>query len=140
MGYGLRPQMSKQMHRVGLKGVGRYKLGLLALPEYYFRPQVSRKMQVGHAYPLPHLSAHYLLRDSCRKLSVKRIHFYRITDLYFNQKPIRLQHGPVKTLNLFLLILFSTLRFEECRHATIISAVLTFFLNKLFKKIIVKKI
>ena len=28
------------------------------------------------------------------------------TNLYFNQKTIRLQHGPVKTRNAFLLILF----------------------------------
>ena len=35
-------------------------------------------------------------KDSHRKLSIKKIPFYPITDLYFNQEPIRLQQGPLR--------------------------------------------
>ena len=67
------------MMLVCLKRADRCKLDMLAPPEYYVRPQVSRQMQVGHAYPLPRLSAHRLLslvqKDSCQKLSMKRNYF-----------------------------------------------------------------
>ena len=69
------------MPRVSLKWVGRYKLGLLTLPEYSFRAQVSRKMQVGYAYPLSRWIVHHLLRDSRQNLSMKRNSF--LTYVFF---------------------------------------------------------
>ena len=86
-----RPQVSRQMLGVGLKWIGWWWLSIVT---------------IGYAYPLSRLSVHHLLRDSRRQLSMKKIPFYPTTELYFNQKPIRTQHGPVKVLNLFLLILF----------------------------------
>ena len=73
--------------------------------------QVSREMlpaivKLGHVYPLSRLNVNYLLRDSSRVLSMEKVPFYRITDFCFNQQTIKLQHSPVKILNLFLLILF----------------------------------
>ena len=59
-GYDPRPQVSRQMPRVGLKWVGRCCLSIVTL---------------GHAYPLSRLSVHHLLRDSRRKLSMKRNSF-----------------------------------------------------------------
>ena len=59
-GYDPRPQVSRQMPRVGLKWVGRCCLSIVTL---------------GHAYPLSRLSVHHLLRNSRRKLSRKRNSF-----------------------------------------------------------------
>ena len=58
--YGLRPQVIVQMPIVGLKWVWRCCLSIVTL---------------GHAYPLSRLSLHHLLRDSRRKLPMKRISF-----------------------------------------------------------------
>ena len=57
-GYNPRTQVSRQIPRVGLKWVGGFCLSIDKL---------------GHAYPLSHFSVHQLLRDSWRKLSMKRI-------------------------------------------------------------------
>ena len=58
--YGFRPQVSRQMPRVGLMRVGRCSLSIVRLV---------------HAYPLSRLNVHHLLRDSRRKLSMKRNSF-----------------------------------------------------------------
>ena len=89
--YRLRPKVSMQIPRVGIKLVGRYCPFIVTFV---------------HAYLLSNLSVHHLLRDSCRKLPMKRNSFYLITDLCFSREPVRLQHGPVEMLNPFLLILF----------------------------------
>ena len=73
--YDPRPQMSKQMPRVVLKWVRRCCLSIVTL---------------WHAYPLSRLSAHHLLTDSRRKLSIKGISSYLITDLYFNREPVNI--------------------------------------------------
>ena len=39
--------------------------------DWGFRPQVNRQMQVEHVYPLSRWNLHHLIRDSCRKLSIK---------------------------------------------------------------------
>ena len=44
-----------------------------------------------------------ILAENCQW---KEISFYSITDPYFNKELIRLQHGPAKFLNLFVLTLF----------------------------------
>ena len=59
-GYGPRPQVSRQMPRVGLKWVGRCCLPIVTL---------------RHAYLMPRLSVYHLLRDSCRKLTMNRNFF-----------------------------------------------------------------
>ena len=59
-GYCPRPQLSRQMPRVGLKGVGICRLSIVTL---------------GHAYPLLRLSVHHLLRNAHRKLLMKRNSF-----------------------------------------------------------------
>ena len=41
-------------------------------PVHASRPQVSRKMKVGHSYPLSHLSVHHLL-GGYKKISDKNI-------------------------------------------------------------------
>ena len=76
------------------------------------RSQVSRQMQVGDACPLPlwdmpihchawvYIIFYEILIENCQW---KETPFYSITDLYFNQEPIRLQHVSVKNLNLFFL-------------------------------------
>ena len=43
-----------------------------------------------HAYPLSRLSVQHLLRDFHRKLSIKTILFYPITDHYFNGEPMNI--------------------------------------------------
>ena len=55
--------MSRQMPRVGLKWVGRRCISIVTL---------------RHAYPMPRLSVHHLLRDSRWKLPMKKIPFYPI--------------------------------------------------------------
>ena len=71
-GYGPRPQVSRQMTRVGFNWVGRCCLSIVTL---------------GHDYPMPRLSVHHLLRDSCQKLPTKRISFlpnkYKKTQQHF---------------------------------------------------------
>ena len=102
-------------------------------------PQLSRHMQVGPvgptralyqvsseqadaswaswaSYPFSRLCAHHLLRgykkDSRQKLSTKRNFFQPIIDFCFNQEPIRLLHGPIKSL-VFSSHPLSTLRFKN---------------------------
>ena len=76
------------------------------------RFQVSRQMQVGDACPLPlwdmpihchawvYIIFYEILIENCQW---KETPFYSVTDLYFNQEPIRLQQVSVKNLNLFFL-------------------------------------
>ena len=59
-GYHLRPQVSRKMPRVGLKWVGRCFLSIV-MP--------------GYAYPSSRLNVHHLLKDSRRKLPMKRNSF-----------------------------------------------------------------
>ena len=53
--------------------------------------QLSRQMQVGRAYPVSRLNVHHLLRDPAKNCPWKEILFCPITELYFNQEPIRLR-------------------------------------------------
>ena len=72
------------------------------------RPQVSREILPvldmpihGHAWV--YITCQEIPDENCLW---KGIPSYPITDLCFNQEPIRLQHGPLEILNPFLLILF----------------------------------
>ena len=106
----------QQMLRIDLKLVGRCCLPIVML---------------GHPYPLSGLSLHHLLRDSAENCQCKEVPFYPIADLYFNQEPIRLQHGPVEILifppSSSLNIVFQI--GQMCYHYFCYFSV---FLNKLF--------
>ena len=127
-----------------LKLIGRCKLGLLAPPEPCARPQVTRKIQVRHVYPLLRLFPHHLLRGykkiSTKICSLKKIPFWPIIGLYFNQNLIRLRYGPVKAVNYFLLTLFQHWVSKSADvYVMILSVILMCFLNKISLKIILNK-
>ena len=107
-GYGCRPQVNGKMPRAGLKWVGRCCLSIVTL---------------GHAYPLSRLSVHHLLRDSGRKLSMKRNSVLPNHWPLFQLRTDQVAAWSCRNLNFFSHP-NSTLRFEECRCATIISAIL----------------
>ena len=80
---------------------------------------VSRQMKIGYAYPLSRLSAHHLPRGykkiASKNCQWKEIIVLHITNFNFNQKSIRLEHGPRKNPKFFSSGPLSTLDFEKCR-------------------------
>ena len=86
-----RPQVSKQMPRVDLKSGGRCCLCIVK-PDMPF-----------HCHAWVYITCWEIPPKNCQW---KEISTYPITDLYFNQEPIKLQHGPLEILNPFFLILF----------------------------------
>ena len=119
-GYRLRPQVNRQMPSVGLKWVGRCCLSSVTL---------------GHAFPTSHLSVHHLLRDSRRKLPMKRNSFLPNHWPLFHPRTNQITAWSCKNPKPFSSHPFSTLRFKVCRHATIISTILTLFLANFFIKL-----
>ena len=94
------------------------------MPRIHSQTSSSRSMQVRHACSLLRLDilihCHAWVYITCQEIPAKtcqwkEISFYPIINLYFNQEPIKLQHGPVKTKSFPHHLL--TLRFEECRRA-----------------------
>ena len=107
-----RPQMSRQMHRVGFKWVGRCCLSIDKL---------------GHVYPLSRLSVNHLLRDSYQKLSMK-INFYEPNHWPLLQsRTNQITAWSFRNPKSFSFHPLSTLRFKECRSTIIISAILALF-------------
>ena len=90
-------------------------------------------MQVGHDYPLSRLCVNHLQggykKIPTKNCQLKEIPFSPITDVYFNQEPIRLQHGFLKTLNFFFSPSFNIAFWgEHYVEVYIITRVLWFFL------------
>ena len=108
--YSCRPQVSRQIPIVGLKWVGRCCLSIVKL---------------GHAYPMVRLSVHHLLRDCRRKLSMKRNSFLSNHWPLFYPRTNQITAWSFRDPKSFLSHPLSTLHFEECRSAIIISAILT---------------
>ena len=94
------PQVSRQMPKVDLKWVGRCCLSI--------------DMPI-HCHAWVYITCWEIPAENCQW---KEISSYPITDLYFNQEPIRLHHGPLEILNPFLLTSFNIAfrRVQTCYH------------------------
>ena len=103
-----RPQVSRLMHREDLKWVGRCCLSVVTL---------------GHAYPLSLLSVDHLLRDFHQKLSMKRNFFLPSHWPLFYPRTNQITAWSFRNPKSFSSHPLPTLCFEDCRSATIISAI-----------------